>query len=129
MSVVIVFFLFLKVEWHPFYYQKELLDYCKATDIVLQAYCSFGGKSVNNDELLRHPSVTKIAKGLSVTNAQVLLKWAVQQDVAVIPKSTNPLHMKQNICLNFNISPEDMQILGNLSEDKVKYAWDPSDVV
>lgn len=118
-----------QVEWHPFYYQMELLDYCKANDIVLQAYCSLGGKSINNDELLMHPSVTKIAQSLGVANAQVLLKWARQLNVAIIPKSKDPLHIKQNISLDFDISPEDMQILGNLSKNKVKYAWDPRVVV
>ncbi|KAJ8737206.1 hypothetical protein PYW07_000477 [Mythimna separata] len=118
-----------QVEWHPFYYQTELLDYCKANDIVLQAYCSLGGKSVSNNELLLHPSVTKIAQTLGVTNAQVLLKWARQQNVAIIPKSTNPVHIKQNISLNFEISPEDMRILNNLNKNPVKYAWDPRNVV
>lgn len=84
---------------------------------------------MNNDELLMHPSVTKIAQSLGVTNAQVLLKWARQLNVAIIPKSTDPVHMKQNISLDFDISPEDMQILGNLSKNPVKYAWDPRVVV
>ncbi|KAJ8737520.1 hypothetical protein PYW08_000115 [Mythimna loreyi] len=119
-----------QVEWHPFYYQMELLDYCKANDIVLQAYCSLGGKSVSNNELLLHPSVTKIAVTLGVTNAQVLLKWALEHNVAIIPKSTNPVHIKQNITLNFDMSPEDMRVLDNLSnKNSVKYAWDPRGVV
>ncbi|XP_035440687.1 uncharacterized oxidoreductase YtbE [Spodoptera frugiperda] len=119
-----------QVEWHPFYYQMELLDYCKANDIVLQAYCSLGGKSLKNDDLLTHPEVTAIARKLEVTNAQLLLRWALQQDVAVIPKSTNPLHIKQNISLNFDIAPEDLHTLNNLSTGtSVKYAWDPSIIV
>ena len=117
------------MEWHPFFYQKELQNYCKANDIVLQAYCSLGGKSVDNNDLLLHPNVTKIAKDLDVTNAQVLLRWALQQDISVIPKSTNPEHIKQNIALNFDLSAEHMHILNNLKTYKVKYAWDPSSVV
>lgn len=127
---LILFLFFAKVEWHPFYYQMELLDYCKANDIVLQAYCSLGGKSLKNDDLLTHPEVTAIARKLEVTNAQLLLRWALQQDVAVIPKSTNPLHIKQNISLNFDIAPEDLHTLNNLSTGtSVKYAWDPSIIV
>nr|XP_021187535.2 uncharacterized oxidoreductase YtbE [Helicoverpa armigera] len=117
-----------QVEWHPFYYQMELMDYCKKNSIVLQAYSSLGGKSVQNDDLLKHPAVTKIARKLEVTNAQVLLRWALQQEVAIIPKSTNPEHIRQNIALDFTIAPEDMNILNNL-ENEVKYAWDPSNVV
>uniref|UniRef100_A0A2A4JN78 NADP-dependent oxidoreductase domain-containing protein n=2 Tax=Heliothis virescens TaxID=7102 RepID=A0A2A4JN78_HELVI len=118
-----------QVEWHPFYYQMELLDFCKENDIILQAYCSLGGKSAQNDDLVNHPAVTKIARKLEVTSAQVLLRWALQQEVAIIPKSTDPEHIRQNISLNFTIAPEDMHILNNLTNDGVKYAWDPSVVV
>lgn len=117
-----------QVEWHPYYYQTELLDYCKANEITLQAYCSFGGASSNDSTLIKHPSVTKIARKLEVTNAQVLLRWALQQDISVIPKSTDPKHIRENICLNFKIPEEDMRILNNLSSQKIKYAWDPSNV-
>lgn len=118
-----------QVEWHPFYYQNELLSFCKENDIVLQAYSSLGGTSVNNDKLLKHPAVTKIAKELEVSNSQVLLGWALQQDVAVIPKSVNPDHIKQNISLNFTIPNEYMRTLNNLGSYKIKYAWDPSVIV
>lgn len=119
----------LQVEWHPFYYQTELLEFCKENEILLQAYCSLGGTSANNDALLRHPAVTKIAHKLEVSNAQVLLAWALQQDVAVIPKSTEPKHIRENIALNFIIPNEDMRVLNDLGSQKIKYAWDPSVVV
>lgn len=117
------------MEWHPFYHQTDLLQYCKQNDILLQAYCSLGGTSANNDTLLKHPTVNKIANKLEVSNAQVLLAWAVQQDIAVIPKSIEPEHIRQNIKLNFKISNDDMRILNELGEHKIKYAWDPSVVV
>lgn len=84
---------------------------------------------MKSDDLLKHPSVTKIARKLEVSNAQVLLGWAVQQDIAVIPKSTDPEHIRQNIALNFTISNEDMNILNDLGSQKIKYAWDPTGVV
>ena len=99
-----------------------MLDYCKANDIVVQAYCSPGAKCGQSEDLLHHPSVTKIAKNLEVTNAQVLLRWALQQDISVIHKSTDTVHVKQNIALNFDIPPEDMQILGKLSRSRVRYS-------
>lgn len=84
---------------------------------------------MNSDELLKHPCVTKIARKLEVSNAQVLLGWALQQDIAIIPKSTTPEHIRQNIALNFTIPSEDMLILNDLGSQKIKYAWDPSGVV
>lgn len=72
--------------------------------------------------------VVKIAKKLKVTCAQVLLVWALQQDVAVIPKSTNSDRIKENITLDFRLSEDDMRALCDLRAHNTKYAWDPSNV-
>lgn len=116
----------LQVEFHPYYYQKDLLNYCKDHNIVLQAYCSLGGTSSSNNALLEDPVVKSIAKKLNVTPAQVLLVWALQQDVAVIPKSTKTERIKENITVDFKIPEEDMMALNALGEHNIKYAWDPS---
>nr|XP_013189283.1 unnamed protein product [Amyelois transitella] len=118
-----------QVEWHPYYYQESLLNYCKQNDILLQAYCSFGGTSASNMALMHDPVVQKIARTLNVTCAQVLLAWALQQDVAVIPKTTSQVHLKDNISLNFTIPNEEMKALNALGGLKIKYAWDPTAVV
>ncbi|KAM3968525.1 putative oxidoreductase YtbE [Aphomia sociella] len=117
-----------QVEWHPYYYQSDLLEYCKTNNIVLQAYCSFGGTSSANMSLMQDPAVKNIAKKLNVTCAQVLLKWALQQGVAVIPKSTNPDRIRENISLKFKIPEEDIKALNALGKHMIKYAWDPNPV-
>lgn len=117
-----------QVEFHPYYRDVELLNYCKVNDIVLQAYCSLGGSSASNKDLLNDPAVIKIASNHKVTCAQVLLAWALQQDVAIIPKSTDLEHMKQNNNLHFRLAKEEMQLLFDLGERKIKYAWDPKSV-
>ncbi|CAG9130487.1 unnamed protein product [Plutella xylostella] len=118
-----------QVEWHPYYFQPELLKYCNDNDILLQAYCSLGGTSAQNASLLEDPVVVNIAKKLNVTRPQLLLAWAIQQGVAVIPKSTNPEHIKQNIELEFVIPKSDLEALNGLGRNNIKYAWDPSEVV
>ncbi|XP_059055167.1 uncharacterized oxidoreductase YtbE-like [Achroia grisella] len=115
-----------QVEWHPYYFQHDLMEYCKRNGIVLQAYCSFGGTSSSNMNLMQDPVVNSIAKKFDVTCAQVLLKWALQQGVAVIPKSTDPQRIKENISLNFTIPNGDIIALNALGERNIKYAWDPS---
>lgn len=115
-----------QVEWHPYYTQSSLYKFCKQHHITLQAYCSFGGTSCSNNSLLNDPVVVSTALKLEVTPAQVLLVWALQQDVAVIPKAVHPEHIKENRSLNFKIPEEDMKALNQLSEKNVKYAWDPS---
>lgn len=106
-----------------------MLKFCKENDIVLQAYCSLGGTSHSNNELLENPVVSKIAKKHNATCAQVLLVWALQQDVAIIPKSTDPIRIKENISLNFKLTEEEIKALDALGERNTKYAWDPNAVI
>ncbi|CAH0402014.1 unnamed protein product [Chilo suppressalis] len=117
-----------QVEWHPYYHQKDLLKFCKQNDILLQAYCSLGGTSASNTDLLDDPVVKKIAMKHEATCAQVLLVWAVQQDVAIIPKSTNLGRIKENITFNFKLTCEEIKALDALGEHNIKYAWDPNTV-
>lgn len=112
------------MEWHPYYHENDLLKFCKESDIVLQAYCSLGGSS-SSHALLEEPVVKKIADKHKATCAQVLLVWGLQQDVAIIPKSTDPNRIKENITLNFKLTDDEMKALDALGEKKIKYAWDP----
>ncbi|CAG9781944.1 unnamed protein product [Diatraea saccharalis] len=115
-----------QVEWHPYYHQNDLLKFCKENDILLEAYCSLGGTSASNNDLLLDPVVKKIAKKHEATCAQVLLVWSLQQDIAIIPKSTDPNRIKENITYNFKLTNEEMKALDGLGERNIKYAWDPN---
>ncbi|KAL4703425.1 hypothetical protein ACJJTC_008144 [Scirpophaga incertulas] len=101
--------------WSPYYHQNKMLMYCKQNDIVLQAYSSLGG---NCCELLNDPVIKKIALSHGVSSAQVLLNWTLQQDIAVIPKSKQPKHIKENITLNFELCEAEMKALNHLEEGK-----------
>lgn len=56
---------------------------------------------------------------------KVLLRWAVQQNIAVIPKGRTKEHIQQNIDLDFEIPKEAMDVLSSKMEVYEKYAWDP----
>lgn len=114
-----------QVEWHPHYHPQDLLDYCRQKGILLQAYSSLGGS--NNPDLLTDPKVEEIAKKLGKTPAQVLLRWALQQNIAIIPKARSKKHIDENIELNFTIPKEDMNTLSNFKTNK--YAWDPETIL
>lgn len=120
--------LHLQVEWHPYYYQPELIQYCCDHNIKIQAYHSFGGLSRGNRDLLEDPVVKEIAKKYDATSAQVLLIWALQKGIAVIPKSTNPYHIKKNKQLHFRLFEKDVMILDELRAKNQKYAWDPTGI-
>ncbi|XP_003694308.1 glyoxal reductase-like isoform X2 [Apis florea] len=113
-----------QVELHPHYRQEELIKYCNEKGIHIQAYSSLG--TSGNINLLRNPIVLKIASQLNVSSARLLLKWALQQGIGVIPKAVNKEHIRDNIQLDFLIDEESMNILFSLPQ--FKYAWDPSNV-
>ncbi|XP_030759890.1 uncharacterized protein LOC115885202 [Sitophilus oryzae] len=114
-----------QVEWHPHYHPEDLLEYCRKNNILLQAYSSLGGSG--NTDLIKDPKVVEIAKKLGKSPAQVLLRWALQQNLAIIPKARSKHHIEENIDLNFNIPEEDMQTLNSFSTNK--YSWDPATIV
>ncbi|KAH1028981.1 uncharacterized oxidoreductase YtbE [Dendroctonus ponderosae] len=113
-----------QIEWHPYYHPFDVLEFCKANGILVQAYMPLGSGSRN---LLNDPEVRKVAEQLGKTNGQVILKWSLQQGVGVIPKAASKLHMEENSQLDFTLPEEAMKTLSNLKKH-VKYDWDPEGV-
>jgi diketogulonate reductase-like aldo/keto reductase len=91
------------VESHPYLPEWDLLAYCRANGIVLQAFAALGHNSVPN--LLEDPVITGIAKRVGKTPGQVVLAWAIQRGTALLTTSKNP----DRIRANFDVSrlPED----------------------
>jgi diketogulonate reductase-like aldo/keto reductase len=102
-----------QVEFSPFWYRKDLLDYCRQHSIQLEAY-----SSLTRGEKFDHPVIQKIAAKYGKTPAQILLRWPLQHEIVVIPKSTHPDRIRDNAdVFDFEIAPEDMTVLDNLNED------------
>jgi len=119
----------LQVEHHPHYVQTALVEYCSRLGIHFQAYSSLGTTvDAQTNPLLNDELVGRLARRYAKTPAQVLLRWATQQEIGVLPKSLNPLHIAENIALDWDLAKEDVLELNRL-EEKRKYAWDPSSVV
>lgn len=113
-----------QIELHPWSQKHELVDVLRANEIRPIAYSSLiplstwraeKGESAKSDEMradgARSDSAFKaMASRYGVTEAQVLLRWAVQQGYAVLPKSSNPERMAQNLDLfSFTLSDADMR--------------------
>ncbi|EGG14315.1 aldo-keto reductase [Cavenderia fasciculata] len=113
-----------QVEFHPFLYQQDLLDYCKANNIALEAYSSLvRGQDWEN------PTLKEVASKLGKSVSQVLLRWAIQKGVVVIPKSTKQDRIKENADLyNFNIPKDLEEKLDALNQSK-HICWDPNTVL
>lgn len=115
-----------QVEWHPRYNQSDLAEFCQQNNIFLQAYSSLG--TTDNSRLRNDPAIVKIANKLDRTPAQILLRWAYQQNVGILPKASSRQHIQENFDLNFDIPNADIHALNNLNSVE-KYAWDPTVVV
>lgn len=118
----------LQIEHHPYYVQQDLLDYCEEQKIKVTAYSSFGPTSYveldtiyskDTPPLLEHDLVKQIADKHGKTAAQVLLRWATQRGVAVIPKSNNQGRLQQNLeVLEFDLSADELKQLSALDQDR-----------
>jgi diketogulonate reductase-like aldo/keto reductase len=102
-----------QVELHPYLNQKELRDFCFKNNIYVEAWSPLMRGSVLNDE-----NIVMLSKKYNKTPAQIILRWHIQNDVLIIPKSVNPTRMKENInVFDFKISQDDMKIIDNLNKD------------
>ena len=112
-----------QVEFHPFLYQKELLEYCQRKGIQVEAYSPLA-----RGEKLKHPRLTALATKYSKSPAQLMIRWSLQHGLVVIPKSTREERIRENSqVFEFEISAEDMRLLDSLNED-LRLNWDPTSV-
>jgi diketogulonate reductase-like aldo/keto reductase len=110
-----------QVEFSPFLYQKDLLDYCKAKGIQLEAY-----SPLTRGEKLHDPTLKQIAAKYSKTTAQLLIRWCLEHNLVAIPKSVTKQRIIENSrVFDFSIAPEDMKILDSLNEN-LHTSWDPT---
>lgn len=115
-----------QVEWHPRYKQPDLAKFCQENNIFLQAYSSLG--TSDHGRLRYDPFIVEIAEKINRSPIQLLLRWAYQQNIGILPKASCMSHIQENFDLHFEIPEEEMQKLNNIKL-KEKFAWDPSDVV
>ncbi|MFB0515314.1 MAG: aldo/keto reductase, partial [Candidatus Neomarinimicrobiota bacterium] len=112
-----------QVEFSPFLYQKGLLEYCRRHGIQLEAY-----SPLTRGQQFRHPIIASLAAKYHKIPAQIMLRWALQHDVVVIPKSVNRQRIHENAqVFDFHLDEEDMLALDALNGD-FRVSWDPSAV-
>ncbi len=110
-----------QVEFHPFLYQEELLEFCNEQSIVLEAYSPLAKARHLGNEVLE-----KIARRHDRTTAQVVLRWHLQHGVLPIPKASSRDHIKSNFEVrDFELSDDQMKAVDCLHTGE-RCDWDPS---
>ncbi|MUK89815.1 aldo/keto reductase [Ornithinibacillus sp. L9] len=106
-----------QVECHPYLQQSELKAFCKEHDIYLEAWSPL----MQGGEVLNHDVVTGIAQKYSKTPAQVIIRWHLQYENIVIPKSVTPSRIEENFnVFDFELSKEDMAEMAKLNRNQRK---------
>jgi diketogulonate reductase-like aldo/keto reductase len=112
-----------QVEFSPFLCQRDLLEFCRNNRIQIEAYAP-----LTAGRRLHDPRITALAKKDGLTNAQVLLRWAIQHGLVVIPKSAQPDRIAENARIfDFELTNEEVSALDGL-HDGFRSSWDPTAV-
>jgi diketogulonate reductase-like aldo/keto reductase len=101
-----------QVQFSPFAFRRALLDACEERNVTLEAYSPLGtGRHLGDDR------VREVAERVGRTPAQVLLRWCVERDLVVLPKSTHRERIDENAQIfDFALSSDDMAALDGLDE-------------
>lgn len=111
----------LQVEVHANFPNSALVEYAQSVGLTVTAYAPLGspGASPGAMDLLSEPRVCEIAKNHNKTSAQVLLRYLLQRNIAVVPKSATPARILENAQIfDFRLSEDEMHSLhtGGLNE-------------
>lgn len=114
----------LQIEVHAYFGQRKLVDFCAEKGITVTAYSPLGSPDrpwVGTREepiLLKDPTIEKLAQKYSKSAGQILLKWLVQRNIAVVPKSVTPSRIAENNSIHdFTLSDEDMATINSIDKN------------
>lgn len=109
-------------EIHPYYQEKGIVEFMHSHGIVVEAWYPLGGRG-HTAALLGNETISRIATAHGKSSAQVILRWDLQRGVVVIPGSSNPAHMKENISIfDFELTDEEMAQIAALDRNE-KHDW------
>ena len=109
-------------EVHPYYQEQDVVPFIQEKGIVVQCWYPLGGRGYTQ-ALLNDETIAGIAAAHSVSSAQVILRWDLQRGIVVIPGSSNPEHIRENLDLfDFELSDEEMKQIASLDRGE-KHDW------
>ena len=109
-------------EIHPYYQEQDVVPFIQEKGIVVQCWYPLGGRGYTAD-LLGNETIKAIAEAHGVSSAQVILRWDLQRGIVVIPGSSNPDHIRENLDLfGFELTDDEMAEIGELDRGE-KHDW------
>lgn len=113
----------LQTEVHPYFQERELKEFLSKKGMVIQAWYPLGH---GDKALLEEPLFTELGKKYGKTNAQIILRWHIQDGNIVIPGSKNPAHIQDNFDLfDFSLTEEEMAKIAALDKNTRYYTSTP----
>ena len=110
-----------QIEFHPYYYDQETIEYCKQNDIIIEAYSPLG-----RGEILKDNTIADIAKKYNKSPAQICIRYAIDNQIVPLPKTISKQRMIENLnVFDFNLMKEDIDKIRNLSKDDKKIGSNP----
>jgi diketogulonate reductase-like aldo/keto reductase len=105
-----------QIEFHPWLQRPELVEFCRETDTVVEAAAPLARTEIFEDEV-----VQDLAEKYDVSHAQVVIRWGIDRDIVVLPKSSSPEHVRANAELDFELADEDLAALDERDRDRPVY--------
>ena len=109
-------------EVHPYYQDTPVVEHIQSKGIPVQAWYPLGGRGYNR-ELMADPVLREIAAAHGKSLVQVILWWNLQRGVVVIPGSSNPEHIRENLDLfGFDLTEDEIEQISALNKNE-KHDW------
>jgi len=111
-----------QIETHPYFQRDSLVKFCQKHGVAITAHTPLGGGAANvewfgSKSALEDPTLQGIAKKHSKTAAQVALRWGIQRQTVVIPKSNKIARLKENFDIgDFTLTDEDMETIKSIDK-------------
>lgn len=112
-----------QIETHPYFQRESLVKFCQKHDICVTAHTPLGGAAANTEwfgsvSCLEDPALKGLAEKYKKTVAQVILRWGIQRNTVVIPKSSKLERLQENFnVLDFELTKEDMDLIKSLDRN------------
>jgi diketogulonate reductase-like aldo/keto reductase len=105
-----------QIEFHPWFQRPALVDYCHESGTIIEGAAPLARTAVFDDEV-----VAELAEKYDRSPAQVVLRWALDRDVVVLPRSTRPAHIENNIAIDWSLDETDRERLDERDRDHPVY--------